>query len=157
MISGNLEVGVQLLNADTINAVTAQTSGGPVIVPFPPAVGAVSSGNVVAGNRVGTNAAGTARVPNYQGVFIGDAPDNVVLSNLISGNTQVGLDLFAFNTTGTFVGGNRIGPDINGNVGATGNGFGDPNGLGTGLFLNQVVEGAEHHRPHQRPPRQHEP
>jgi hypothetical protein len=38
--------------------------------------------------------------------------------------------------------GNRIGPDINGAIGTVGNGFADPNGLGSGLFLNQLVDRA---------------
>ena len=141
LISGNREVGVQILNADTVNASTLQTPGGPVIVPSAATVGAVSSGNVVAGNRVGTNAAGTGRLSNVQGVVIADAPGNAVVDNLISGNSQVGLTLFAFNTINTFVGANRIGPDLAGNVGPLGNGFADPGGLGSGVFLNQVVNG----------------
>ena len=142
LLSGNFEVGVQILNADTINAQTESTPAGPAIVPSPSAVGAVTSGNVVAGNRIGSDASGTARVPNYQGVFLSDAPGNAVVDNLIGGNVQVGLNLTAFNAVGNFVGGNRIGPDISGNLGPLANGFGDPNGLGTGLLLNQVRDGA---------------
>ena len=141
LLSGNAEVGVQVLNADTVNATTTQTDSGPIITPFPAAVGSVSSGNVVQGNRVGTNAAGTARLGNYHGVFINDSPDNGVFDNLISGNGQVGLTLFATNATGNTVVGNRIGTDINGNTGV-GNGYADPNGLGTGLFFNQVIDGS---------------
>src|SRR5690606_32184309 len=89
-----------------------------------------------------TNAAGTARVPNFQGVFLSDAPGNAVVDNLISGNVQVGLNVFAFNTVDNFIAGNRIGPDVHGNLGAVANGFGDPSGLGSGLFLNQVRDGA---------------
>lgn len=142
LLSGNREVGLQILNADTINAVTVATPTGPQIVPYAPAVGAVSTGNIVAGNRVGTNAAGTARLPNFQGIFISDAPGNTVRDNLISGNSQVGLNITAFNAVNNQVSGNRIGPDINGAIGTVGNGFADPNGLGSGLFLNQVVDGA---------------
>ncbi|WP_161602412.1 beta strand repeat-containing protein [Tautonia marina] len=142
LLSGNREVGLQILNADTVNAVTVVTPTGPQIVPYPPAVGSVSTGNIVAGNRVGTNAAGTARLPNFQGIFLSDAPGNTIADNLISGNSQVGLNITAFNAINNLVTGNRIGPDINGAIGTVGNGFADPNGLGSGLFLNQVVEGA---------------
>ncbi|WP_169978199.1 beta strand repeat-containing protein [Tautonia rosea] len=142
LLSGNREVGLQILNADTINAVTVLTPAGPQIVPYPPAVGAVTTGNIVAGNRVGTNAAGTARLPNFQGIFVSDAPGNTIADNLISGNSQVGLNITAFNAINNLVTGNRIGPDINNTIGTVGNGFADPNGLGSGLFLNQVVDGA---------------
>ncbi|RUL86295.1 NosD domain-containing protein [Tautonia sociabilis] len=142
LLSGNRELGLQILNADTINAATVITPAGPVIAPNPAVAGAVTSGNVVAGNRVGTDASGTSRLPNFQGIFLSDAPGNSVVGNLISGNTQVGLNITAFNAVNNVVAGNRIGPDVNGNVGNASNGFGDSRGLGSGLFLNQVVDGA---------------
>jgi titin len=142
LLSGNFEVGIQILNADTINARTVDTDAGPRILPNPAAEGAVTSGNIVAGNRIGSDATGTDRVPNYQGVFLSDAPGNSVVDNLIGGNVQVGLNITAFNAVNNFIGGNRIGPDVSGNIGPLANGFGDPNGLGTGLLLNQVVDGA---------------
>ena len=49
--------------------------------------GSHSSGNVVRGNYIGTDAAGTGAIGNTaSGVFIRRAPGNSVLDNVVSGN-----------------------------------------------------------------------
>ena len=76
------------------------------------------SGNVVQGNYIGTNAAGTAQLANGTGVTIANAAsaNNVIggtaagAGNLISGN-QVGV---ANNGTDTTIQGNLIGTDVTG-------------------------------------------
>jgi CSLREA domain-containing protein len=73
-------------------------------------------GNIVAGNFIGTNAAGTAAHPNSKGILVlsngntigGASPAD---RNLISGNRHVGLDVEA---TGTQIYGNYIGTDLHG-------------------------------------------
>jgi Ca2+-binding RTX toxin-like protein len=81
-----------------------------------------TSGNVIAGNFVGTNAAGTGAVPNVLGVEItNSAAGNTVggavagARNLISGNTGYGggveIDTGA---TGNVVAGNYVGTDVTG-------------------------------------------
>ena len=77
------------------------------------------SNNVIQGNFVGTNAAGTEAIPNSTGVSISvpSSINNVIggtapgAGNLISGNTQRGI---AANTPGTVIQGNLIGTDVTG-------------------------------------------
>jgi len=75
-------------------------------------------GNVIRGNRIGTNAAGTAELGNSIGIHILGQPDNVIggttvaSRNLVSGNA-IGIDL-APGTSGTLVQGNFIGTDATG-------------------------------------------
>jgi parallel beta-helix repeat protein len=78
----------------------------------------VAPGNIIAGNKIGTNLAGTAAIPNYYGVFLDRADGNMIggtiagANNLISGNTSVGLGMF--NSHHNLVQGNKIGSDITG-------------------------------------------
>ena len=80
--------------------------------------GGTASGNQVQGNRIGTNAAGTAAIPNgLDGIFINDAPNNVIggttagAGNLISGNLSVGIQLFGAQAVGNVIQGNALGLD----------------------------------------------
>jgi len=73
--------------------------------------------NVVAGNLVGLNAAGTASVPNQIGVVVGyGAASNTVggttagARNVVSGNAKWGVNLTGTSTTNNLVEGNYIGP-----------------------------------------------
>jgi streptogramin lyase len=80
-------------------------------------------GNLVAGNRIGTNAAGTAALANAKGVVIASANNTVGgttagAGNLISGNTTNGVEL---DGSGNLVQGNLIGTDAAGTA-ALGNG-----------------------------------
>jgi titin len=75
----------------------------------------------VAGNQIGTNAAGTGALPNPQGVVIdAGAHDNRIGSvlpgatNLISGNNGPGVHITGSGTTGNVVRGNFIGTDVTG-------------------------------------------
>jgi titin len=74
------------------------------------------SGNAVRGNLLGTNATGTAAVPNAQaGMLVSDSPGNTVggtssgQGNLISGNGVFGVVLTGAGSTGNVVAGNGIG------------------------------------------------
>lgn len=76
------------------------------------------SAATVIGNRIGTNAAGTAAVPNLAGVIVTGAASTIGGTaagegNLISGNTQTGVTVQG-TSAGTQVLGNRIGTDVNG-------------------------------------------
>ena len=76
---------------------------------------------VVQGNLIGTNAGGTAAIPNgHDGIFINDAPNNTIggtaagAGNLISGNGSVGIQLFGTLTSGNVIQGNALGLDAAG-------------------------------------------
>jgi len=77
-----------------------------------------TTGNVVLGNRIGTDAGGTADLGNSgNGILIGyGAQDNTVgPDNVISGNDMDGVDIhYEGDTTGNVVLGNRIGTDAAG-------------------------------------------
>ncbi len=80
-----------------------------------------TSGNTAYGNRIGTDAAGMASIPNgFAGVYLtggctgnhlGDGPGT---GNLISGNAAVGVLVVDPGTTGNFIRNNRIGPSDSG-------------------------------------------
>ncbi len=86
-----------------------------------------SSYVLVAGNLIGTNASGSAAIPNQTyGVWIGQAsPDDIEVQNtiggttasarnLISGNTQGGIDLDGLAVQQSLVEGNFIGTNLGG-------------------------------------------
>ena len=80
-----------------------------------------SSNNTVAGNFLGTNAAGTAALGNQVGVYITNSSTNntvggatVADRNVISGNTVDGVQIFGGGTLGNVVIGNYIGVDVTG-------------------------------------------
>jgi hypothetical protein len=86
-----------------------------------------SNGNLIEGNFIGTNAAGTSALPNGNGIVagFGGSPSNNMIGgttpaarNLISGNTAYGVSV---DFSGNVVQGNFIGIDVTG-VAALGNG-----------------------------------
>jgi len=84
--------------------------------------GAAASGNVVQGNFIGLNAAGTARIANQTGIFISDAPNNLIggtttgAGNVISGNENFGIGIANPAATGNQIRGNLIGTNPAGTV-----------------------------------------
>jgi titin len=81
--------------------------------------GTQSTGNVVAGNDIGTDATGTAAIPNVNGVFLELATSNTIggstalAGNLISGNTVAGVYLYN-QAIGNVIQRNRIGVSATG-------------------------------------------
>jgi parallel beta-helix repeat protein len=74
-----------------------------------------TTGVVVQGNYIGTNATGSAAISNaYHGVFINGAANNTVAQNVLSGNNLFGVLLYGSNATGNRVEGNWIGTDATG-------------------------------------------
>ncbi len=81
----------------------------------------ISDGNSVFGNFIGTNAAGTAAMPNGEGTRIFSGGNLIggtgpATGNLISGNRNTGVRFFGPNARGNQVLGNFIGTDISGTV-----------------------------------------
>ncbi|HUA65564.1 MAG TPA: M12 family metallopeptidase [Alphaproteobacteria bacterium] len=73
-----------------------------------------TTGNIVAGNYIGTDATGSNAIPNQaSGVFMGGSSgENTVSDNVISGNDGYGI--FVTNTIDNIISGNYIGPDAAG-------------------------------------------
>lgn len=91
---------------------------------------ATATGNVISGNYIGTNVAGTAKLANGSGVQIRDgATGNTIggtvsgARNIISGNAGAGIEITGSGTTGNRVQGNYIGTDVTGTL-ALSNGAG---------------------------------
>jgi hypothetical protein len=80
---------------------------------------ATATGNLIQGNRIGTDASGFKALGNSTGVVLDSAPDNTVggteagAGNLISGNKGYGIDLFG-TANANAVQGNTVGADVTG-------------------------------------------
>ncbi len=89
--------------------------------------GATTTGNLIAGNFIGTDPSGTVARGNNTGVLIEGATGNTIggastgLGNLISGNVGNGVNLDQ-GAVGNLIAGNLIGTDPTGTI-AVGNGF----------------------------------
>ena len=101
--------------------------------------GANTSGNVVQGNYIGTNATGTDALTNSViGVLIYQSSGNTVQGNLISGNRLIGLEIAGAAASGiaggtaslNLVQGNKIGTNFDGTTAI-------PNGL-DGIFISDA-------------------
>ena len=95
------------------NVISGNTENGILI-----GAGPGSTDNVIMGNYIGTNDAGTTAIPNATGIDI-QTPGNTVggtaagAGNLISGNT-VGVEIVGATQTGTLVAGTFIGTNADG-------------------------------------------
>jgi len=117
---GNKDVGVILLYEATGNIVENNVVAGSFIgVNLNSADGRVK-GNTVRSNLIGTDASGTRPLPNKVGIGISGATGNTIQTNVIAGNSLVGLVLISEANENT-VGGNRIGTNKAG-TSAIGNG-----------------------------------
>ncbi len=105
------------------NVISGNTLSGVIIVDQ----GGATTGNVVAGNDIGTTADGTAALGNSNGVVIGlgasdnwvgvnsvYGPENADQGNLISGNSNDGVYITSADTANNVVAGNDIGTDVTG-------------------------------------------
>jgi CSLREA domain-containing protein len=136
-------------SANRINVISGNAGSGVHVL------GAGATGNVIAGNRIGTNAAGTASVANsLSAVLFGSGSDNVIGSatigdTLLSGNGGDGVTIDN-SATGTIVQGCYIGTNAAGTAalpnqsqgvymgGSSGNTIG-PSNVISGNMLNGVL------------------
>ena len=95
------------------------------------------TGTVIQGNYIGTNASGTAALPNNAGISLGTSPNTLIggtvprAGNLISGNNSIGINIQGV-SDGTLIQGNLIGTDVNGTVAIR-------NGRGINVTTNTVI------------------
>jgi len=115
VISGNLVIGIEI-------------------------AGATASGNVLQGNLIGTNKAGTAAISDgVDGIFVNNAPGNTIGGttkpdgNLVSGNSQVGIQIFGFGARKNLIQNNILGRDRSGVVRA---GLLNGNANDLGVYVN---------------------
>jgi hypothetical protein len=103
LISGNLGSGIDIVGGGATNPPTRH--------------------NIVQGNFIGTDRSGRTAVPNQDGVFVEEAPGNVIggataaSRDVISGN-DVAVYIFGGGASGNQVLGNSIGPDAGAKVGS---------------------------------------
>jgi CSLREA domain-containing protein len=85
-----------------------------------------TTGNTLRNNRIGSNAAGTAALPNggYGIELHASAHGNVIDQNLVSGNGWIGIHLSETGTNGNVLRNNRIGTDAGGTVALANGSFG---------------------------------
>lgn len=84
--------------------------------------GDLTTSNVISGNYIGTNTAGTGAVPNTnRGITLDIGANNNIIGgstptagNLISGNSGIGIGIEGSGTDSNAIFGNRIGTDTNG-------------------------------------------
>jgi titin len=132
-----------------------------------------SVGNLVQGNYIGVDVTGTNALGNAaNGISIDSASSNTVggtiagAGNVISGNTNYGIEIYNTGATGNLIQGNHIGPDVRGlaalankfwgiHIQSPGNTLGAASGAGNlisgnlqgGIFLdgataaNNIVQG----------------
>ena len=111
-------------------------------------------GNVIEGNYIGLNSAGTAALPNNQGVAIFSAGNRVggptvAARNIISGNTTSGVALFNTTATANVIQGNYIGLNAGGTAAVPNqgvqSGINITNGASTNSVIGNVVSGNTQH------------
>ena len=124
--SGNTVGGANILNADgsfasmTGNLLSGNLGNGIDVN------SSQSTNNLIEGNRIGTNLGGAGAIPNsLQGVLVESGASNNTVgaasldgsaANLVSGNSQSGVEIQGEGTTSNVVLGNRIGLTANGST-----------------------------------------
>jgi titin len=117
--------------------------------------GVSTTGNLIQGNRIGTDISGSNIVSNVagDGITLISAPGNLISSNLISGNGLAGVSISGASATGNALFGNNIGTDATGQTnlgnhlagvtisGAGGQQIGGPNVGNANVISGNVLDG----------------
>lgn len=161
-VTGNLDLGNSFhgvaLSQSSGNTVGGTASGARNVISGNAmhGVALVNSGasNSVVGNRIGTNAGGTAELANDGNGVLITTPDNVVggtevaARNVISGNGEHGVEITGSSADGNVVQGNRIGTSTagtaalpNGEDGVSVSGAADTTIGGTQSGARNVISG----------------
>lgn len=148
-VAGNfvgLDASGTVAAGNTVGVLLGEVSSANQVGGIPPALRNVIGGNVngvemssgaadnlVSGNLIGTAKDGATALGNNYGVMINGSDDNVVLDNVIAGNTGIS------GSAGVLIRGNSSGNAIVGNfIGTSANGLGSlPNGHG--IFLTSTL------------------
>jgi titin len=117
--------------------------------------GAASTGNVIQGNKIGTDILGSLAINNLlgDGISLISTPGNLISSNLISGNGAAGISISGVGATGNQLFGNYIGTDVSGKlslgnhlagvevIGAGGNQIGGTNAGNGNVISGNLLDG----------------
>jgi CSLREA domain-containing protein len=105
VISGNTEVAIQVLNETAFDPQDLLHQLPPIQPPY-----GAAEGNMIQGNRIGTNASGTGGLdkPQAQGIFINEASGTQIGGNVISENKLLGIQILGELATGNSITGNAI-------------------------------------------------
>ena len=97
--------------------------------------GSGASGNDIQGNYLGTNAAGTAAIPNNATNITVESANNQILGNVISGFSQSGIGIYLFfsGASANLICGNYIGTNAAGTAAL--------NSTGTGIEMRGGANG----------------
>ncbi len=127
----NLGIGIDIFGGATSNTVGGSTTAAANVVSGNQGngenginiTGPGTSGNVIEGNHVGVDAAGTIAIANSgSGIVITSSSDNTIggttsaAGNVISGNQGIGVFLYGSGTNSNLLTGNRIGTDVSGTI-----------------------------------------
>jgi hypothetical protein len=81
-----------------------------------PAAGSPVSANTISSNFIGTNASGTAALGNSIGILLDNVSNTLVNANVVSGNSQDGIQLINSAAGGNVVTANHVGVDTTGTL-----------------------------------------
>jgi titin len=149
--SSNNMIGGPSLGAG--NVISGNTNYGVAVLTY--SAPSLPTGNLIEGNDIGTNASGTAALPNLIGVFSNGGFNNTIggvatgAGNLISGNTDYGIAFLGSPgySTANLIQGNRIGTDQSGDtslpnsIGVLINGAGNATVGGTAAADGNLISG----------------
>jgi parallel beta-helix repeat protein len=130
----NLATGIVVLANNTTLGGTATGAGNVISGNGGDGVLVGSTGNSIAGNKIGTNASGTAGLGNHSHGLDIQGSSNTIVNNVVSSNGDTGVVLLG---SGNTMQGNRVGTNRAGTA-ALGNGF-----TPSGNLFGQLINGTD--------------